>query len=181
MQGSDCKWACVYIQPACRRARLFQTIFGYRSRVVNVKELALKVRHDAALWWGSAVGSCSRCGLDIILVHRAGSSRRPAVLVFTIFNKTKKQKAADQHGQQFKVQFYRVVLRLWFTCSLWLVWWSVCIHTVSKLHQGKLRSVFLGSVWMSKPTRAVAEDVRSVDVQLFSHMQLQVWRRNSCL
>lgn len=45
-------------------------------------------------WVPWASTHCSCCGLDIILVHRAGSWRWPAVLVFTIFIKAKKQKAA---------------------------------------------------------------------------------------
>lgn len=46
---SDCKRPGVYIERACMHACVRPSIFGHHCRVVNVKELVLKVRHDAAL------------------------------------------------------------------------------------------------------------------------------------
>lgn len=46
---SDCTRPGVYIERACMHACVRPAIFGLHCRVVNVKELVLKVRHDAAL------------------------------------------------------------------------------------------------------------------------------------
>lgn len=41
---------CIFGMRECAHVSVRLSIFGHHCRVVNVKELVLKVRHDAALW-----------------------------------------------------------------------------------------------------------------------------------
>lgn len=111
MRRSDCKRAraCVYIRHAwaCAHVSVRLSIFGYHCRVVNVKELVLKVRHDAALWRASAESTHSPLPL---WPGRTKQGRRAdplcLFLLYLSSPKSRKQRSNSSHWGSEDLQLY---------------------------------------------------------------------------